>query len=404
MKTKSMEIEDEHLVSFCERVPLSIERGKGVYVWDEFGNKYLDFTSGWAVTSIGYANSVVSNALYEQSLKIMHNPNSGLTYSPSRAALLSTMVSVLPKMCDKIFFVNSGAEANDAAIKLSRKITGRKKIVSASMSFHGRTLSCLSATGQSIYRESLNVLVPFVEFVNYGNFEELEQAIDKDTAACILEPIQGEGGINVAPEGYLEKASEICKRNGTCLIIDEIQTGFYRTGDAFAISSKNVEPSFITMAKGIASGFPFGAVAVNRSIAKEIKVGDHGGTYNGNPLGCAVANAVLTFMIQNKIGEHVKQVEQLLFEELEMLKLDYPGVVADIRGKGLLCAVEFTDEAYGTLVYGKCLERGILTNLKRGKIIRIFPSLTITEDEILEGLQIIKQVISETAWRSGVVV
>jgi acetylornithine/N-succinyldiaminopimelate aminotransferase len=395
MKTDTINIENEYHISFGKKTQLSIERGKGVYVWDEAGKKYLDFTAGWAVTALGYSHLVIVEALIMQSHKIMHNPDSGLTYSPARAKLLLEMQKVLPGSLKKMFFTNSGAEANDAAIKLSRKITNRKKVLSAQMSFHGRTLATASATGQNVQRDRFNVLVPFHEFFKYNDIDDFIKCLDSDTAAVVIEPIQGEGGIVPAEKKFLQEVDKRCKENGTLLIVDEIQTGFFRTGPAFLSEELGIQADFLTMAKGIAGGFPFGAVAVTDEIAMKIEYGDHGGTYIGNPLGCAVAAAVVSYMVTSGIEEKVRNIGEYCKQKLMQLKEAYPELIKEIRGRGLLWAVEFTKQEYAAKVLERGLELGLIVNLKHGTIIRIFPALVISEEEIGEGLSVMEKIFLE---------
>jgi acetylornithine/N-succinyldiaminopimelate aminotransferase len=388
---ETIAIEDELMISFCKKLPLSIERGEGVKVWDENGREYLDFTSGWAVTTLGYSHKVITDAICNQAQKIIHNPNSGLTYSPSRARLLTSLKKILPKHLTKVFFTNSGAEANDAAIKLARKITGKKKIISTLMSFHGRTIGTVSATGQTIQTERFNVLMPHFEFVPYNDCEAIRNKLDEDTAAVIIEPIQGEGGIRVPDPDYLEIVSGLCKQTGALLIVDEIQTGFFRTGPAFITSEKGVSADFVTMGKGIAGGFPFGAVAVSASIAEKIEDGDHGGTYNGNPLGCAVAAAVIEFMTKEYICINVHSISKSTKTVLNTWKKKYSELIKDVRGEGLLLGVEFTKKEYAEYVYEMALDEGLILNIKHGTIIRLFPALNIEWKEMFEGLKIIEK-------------
>jgi len=395
MVNTTIAVENEYLLSFGEKLPLSIEYGRGVKVWDETGKEYLDFTSGWAVTSLGHGHSVILDAMIHQSRKIMHNPNSGLTYSPARAQLLTRLMAILPAHLRKVFFTNSGAEANDAAIKLARKCTGKKKVISTMRSFHGRTIGTTSATGQDIHRDRFNVLVPYFEFVPFNDIPALKTAIDSDTAAVIVEPIQGEAGVRIPDPGYLAEAYSLCKEHGVLLIIDEIQTGFFRTGPAFACLEQNVNPDIMTMAKGIAGGFPFGAVAVSEQVALRIEHGDHGGTYNGNPLGCAIAAAVIDFMTSNGIGESVKSLGEKLEGMLEDLQSRFPCLITGIRGKGLLWAVDLVNPELASHVHDRCVEKGLLLNLKHGTVIRIFPALTIKERELVCGIGMIREVLME---------
>lgn len=391
----TIEIEDKYMVSFYKKKPIIVENGSGVWVTDQSGKKYIDFTSGWAVTSLGHSHPVITNALIEQSKKIIHNPNSGMTYSPPRAKLLLELKKILPVCLNKVFFTNDGSEANDAAIKLARKITGRKKIISAKKSFHGRTIGTVSATGQSSHRDRFNVLVNDCQFIDYGSIEQVENAIDSDTAAIILEPVQGEGGVRIPASGYLKKISEICKKNGTLFIADEVQTGFFRTGPAFVCCQDNINIDFLTMAKGIAGGFPFGAVAVSKSVAEKIEYGDHGGTYIGNPLGCAVAAAVINYLISNNIGAHVYKISDMTFDILKQWKGSCPELIVDVRGAGLLIALELKNESCASAIMSIALEKGLILNQIQGKIIRLFPALTISEKEMIEGLSILRSAIAD---------
>lgn len=386
------ETEDNYLVSFGKRTPVIIERGKGVHVWDTEGKKYLDFTAGWAVTAIGHAHPVHLAAIQEQASLICQNPDAGLTYAPSRARLLQQMVSLLPKTLHTVFFTNSGAEANDAALKLARKITGRKKVVATMRSFHGRTISTTSVTGQAIQRDRYkHVLDPNCSFIHYNDIELARKEIDRETAAVIVEPLQGEGGVWVSDKGYLGELAYLCNIHGALLIVDEIQTGFWRTGPVFASVAQGVEPDFMTLAKGIAGGFPFGAVVVKRAVAEKIEEGDHGGTYCGNPLGCAVAAATIEYLKSMNIGTAVEVKGKLCAEKLHSLHCSYSSIIREIRGKGLLWAIEFTDsEICDTLVAG-ARDAGLILNQKHGNMIRMFPALTITEAELLDGLRIIDE-------------
>ena len=384
-------IEDSYYIPFADKTRLSIEKGDGVYVWDEDGKKYLDFTSGWGVTCIGHANPIITNALVSQGKKIIQNPNSGITYSPARSGLISLFHEILPPHLTRIYFANSGAEANDAAIKLARKVTGKKNIISTEMSFHGRTISTVSATGQDVHRSKFNPLMPGYFFVPFNDIPAIEEIIDQDIAAVIVEPIQGEGGVNVPSESYLKNLSALCKKEGVIFIADEIQTGFFRTGSLFYSISEGALPDIITMAKGIAGGFPFSAFAVTDAIVCGIQKGDHGGTYNGNPLGCAVSEAVIRFLVDSDIGSHVNTLGTDTIKSLNGWKEKYPGAISEVRGKGLLIALELTDDNKAANTVKRCLEKGLILNLKHGHIIRIFPALTITREEMQEGLEILQR-------------
>lgn len=391
---KTIETEDKYSIPFFKKTQVSIERGEGIYVFDENGKKYIDMTSGWGVTCIGHANPVITEALLEQGKKIIQNPESGKTYSPARAELLRLLSETLPHNLSNTFFTNSGAEANDAVIKLARKVSGKKNVISTLNSFHGRTISTASATGQSYHRDKYSPLMPNYLFVPYNNIEEVKKIIANDVAAIIVEPIQGEGGIIVPSDDYLINLSVLCEENGVFLILDEIQTGFFRTGPFFCSSPYELKADFMTMAKGLAGGFPFGAFAVSKDIAEKIEIGDHGGTYCGNPLGCAVSSAVIKFLIDNKIENNVNEISELTLKFLHELKVEFPQLIRDIRGKGLLLALELAVEKTTSDIQRDCLDNGLLINVTHGNIIRLFPALTITQDEMNKSLELLKNSVA----------
>jgi acetylornithine/N-succinyldiaminopimelate aminotransferase len=385
--------EDRYMVPFFTKQPISIDRGEGVYVWDEEGTRYLDFTSGWGVTCLGHAHPEIRKALTEQGGKIIQNPNSGLTYSPARADLLSVLFKVLPEGLTHVFFSNSGAEANDAAIKLARKITGRLDVVSTVQSFHGRTISTASATGQASHRDKFKPQMPNYRFIPFDDLDAAKGALDGSTAAMIVEPIQAEGGVRVPATGYMAQLSELCRKNGSMLIVDEIQTGFCRTGAFFGISDSGAKADFLTMAKGIAGGFPFGGFAVTQEVADAIEKGDHGGTYCGNPLGCAVSHAVIRTLIDENICENVNRIGRLTMERLRGWQRKYPESIIDVRGKGLLILIEFADEETATKVSEGCLAKKLFVRQTQGTGLRLFPALNITQAEMEEGLAILEKAI-----------
>ena len=391
---ETFQTEDSVMLPVFNKQKISIEKGEGVYVYDEEGKKYLDFTAGWGVTSLGHAHPVIIDALLEQGKKIIQNPNAGLTYSPARAKLLSVLSTILPDPLTNVFFTNSGAEANDAAIKLARKVTGRMDVISTNGSFHGRTISTASATGQSKHRDKYNPLMPNYRFVDFNDLEGLKKATDDNLAAVLLEPIQGEGGVRIPSDNYMKEVEILCHNNGSLLIVDEIQTGFCRTGPMFLTGSEDVNADFLTMAKGIAGGFPFGAFAVSKKVAEKIEIGDHGGTYCGNPLGCAVAYAVITYMIEKGISENVEKMGNLARQFLFEIKNKYPDRVCDIRGKGLLLLIDFETESLAIKAKDNCRLKGLLVTQTNQTGIRIFPALNIEKQELEEGLNIFAQSVA----------
>ena len=397
----SIEIEDRLGITFCNRQSIAIERGDGCLVWDEKGNEYLDFTSGWGVTCLGHSHPLITDAIIKQAQKIIQNPNSGFTYSPSRAKLLETLSGVLPSNLTKIYFANSGAEANDAAIKLARKITGKSKIVSTLASFHGRTFNTLSVSGG---RDNAEQFLPALEgncFVPFGNFSTLNAAIDEETAAVILEPIQGEGGVRIPGDEYFAAVAHLCRERGVLLIIDEIQTGFCRTGKFFAIehSQPSIAPDIMTMGKGIAGGFPFAAFAVSASVDKQLSKGDHGGTFCGNPLACAVAAAVVNHLQTENLADKVAKSGEVMIDGLHKLRKKYPNLIGSIRGKGLLCAFELDSDELVAKVTEAALKKGLLVTPTRNRIIRLIPALIVTEAEITRGLKLLESALASVVPR-----
>ena len=391
-------VENAHMPPFFAKTPISIARGEGVWVWDEEGRRYLDLTAGWGVTSIGHAHPAIVRALTEQGARIIQNPDSGLTYSPARARLLELLAGILPPGLTRVFFTNSGAEANDAAVKLARKATGRTDVIATDGSFHGRTISMVSATGQAKHRDKFRPLMPGYRFVPYGRVDAVEAALDEHVAAMIVEPVQGEGGVRIPAPDYLRELSRLCRANGSLLVVDEVQTGFCRTGPLFATSASGAEADLLTMAKGIAGGFPLGAFAMTEAVAGRLEAGDHGGTYCGNPLACAVADAVIRLPDRRRhprarrgAGPRRARAHELAGGER------FPQVVAGARGVGLLLLVEFRDEATAGAVAAECLRRGVFVRQTQGNGIRVFPALTITAGELDEGLTALEESMATVA-------
>ena len=386
---KTIEIEDSLALSVCMKQAVAFERGLGARVWDEQGRAWLDFTAGWGVTSLGHSHPVIVAAITQQAGKLMQNPNSGFTYSPVRARLLQQLQPLLPAGLTRVFFANSGAEANDAAVKLARKVTGRTRVLAAGSSFHGRTLATLSLSGGPENGARFAPQVPGNQFVPYGDLEALREALDTEVAAVILEPIQGEGGVRVPPAGYLQAVAQLCHAYGALFIADEVQTGFCRTGSFFAVDAEGVQPDILTMGKGIAGGFPFAAFAVSDAVAAGVAKGDHGGTYCGNPLGCAVASAVVEYLVENAVAVRVAQLGQRALADLQVLKAQFPALLQEVRGKGLLLGLQLPSDAQVSAVTEACLERGLMVTPTRNAVLRVIPSLLLEPREWAEGLAIL---------------
>ncbi|MES3008338.1 MAG: aspartate aminotransferase family protein [Pseudomonadota bacterium] len=382
----SMTIEDSFGLTICMKQPVAIERGLGSYVWDDKGEQYLDFTAGWGVTSLGHSHPVLVAAIQEQAGKLMQNPNSGFTYSPIRARLLTLLQEVLPPGLTRVFFANSGAEANDAAVKLARKVTGRPEVIAVAGSFHGRTLSTLSLSGGSDNAAKYLPLVPDNHFVPFGDLEALTRALSDRVAAVILEPVQGEGGVRMPPAGYLQAAAALCKAHGTLLIADEVQTGFCRTGTFFAVDAEQVSPDILTMGKGIAGGFPFAAFAMTEAVAAGVNKGDHGGTYCGNPLGCAAAYAVVNHLLEQDVAGCVADIGLLALQRLKVLAQQYPEFIVEVRGKGLLIGIQMHNDAQVSELTDTCLQQKLMVTPTRNAVLRIIPNLLLSEEELLAGI------------------
>jgi acetylornithine/N-succinyldiaminopimelate aminotransferase len=381
--TTTIELEERFGIPFCKRQPLALVRGCGSRVWDEAGKAYLDFTSGWGVTSLGHCHPALQAALTAQARQLTQNPNSGFTYSPIRAQLLARLAPLLPAPLSRLYFVNSGAEANDVAIKMARKLTGRTRVVTTLGAFHGRTLNTLAVSGSAATAARHRPLFADNVFIPYGDLDALGKTIDARTAAVIVEPIQGEGGVQIPPDGYLAAISELCRQHGALLIVDEIQTGMGRTGSLFASQQcqGTVHADMMTLGKGLASGFPFAALAMSEGCAAQVEPGDHGGTYCGNPLGCAVALAVLETLLAEGAVDNVVARGQQLNCALSALQAKFPDIVRQVRGRGLLWALQLDEHQVQPLTEA-CQQQGLLVTPTRGGVIRLLPALLVSESEI----------------------
>ena len=390
---KTIAVEDSLGLTVCNKQQIAIERGLGSYVWDEDGRKYLDFTSGWGVTALGHSHPVIVNAITNQAAKLMQNPNSGFTYSPVRSRLLAKMQSILPTGLHRVFFANSGAEANDGAVKLARKVTGRPTVIAVSGSFHGRTLSTLSLSGGPENAARYLPIVPSNVFAPFGDIEALAALMSAQVAAVIVEPVQGEGGVQMSPPGYLQALSRLCREHGALFIADEVQTGFCRTGSFFAVDAAGVNPDILTMGKGIAGGFPFAAFAVSDAVAAGIQKGDHGGTYCGNPLGCAVAEAVLDYLQANKIAARTLDMGATILQSLAALPTEFPEQVSALRGRGLLIGIQMRSDAQVTALTAACLEKGLIVTPTRNGVLRLIPSLLVSVQEVDEAVGLLRSAL-----------
>lgn len=379
-KTIIEETEKYYLPVFG-RYPMVMELGQGCRVWDNEGNEYVDAFAGIAVNSLGYNHPVLVKAISEQAAKLMHCSN--LYYTEIQAKALRVVAEATGM--DRIFFANCGAEGNEGAMKLARKYGVSKaptkyKIISADESFHGRTFDTLAATGHDYYHVGYGPLSPGHVLVPYGDIKALEAQMDDDVCAVLLEPIQGEGGVHVPPDEYLQQVRALCDKHDALLIFDEVQTGVARTGKWFAYMYSGVKPDILTFAKGIGGGFPVAGFAVPERLAHVFKPGDHGGTFGGNPLACAAVYATLTTIKSEGLVDKVAEKGEYFKNELRKLQEKYPDKVTDVRGCGLMLGMEVAGE--GKPIVESCLANNVIVNCTAGNVIRIVPPLIISKEEI----------------------
>lgn len=380
-KKAIIEETEKYYLPVFGRYPMVMELGQGCRVWDNEGNEYVDAFAGIAVNSLGYNHPVLVKAISEQAAKLMHCSN--LYYTEIQAKALR-MVAEATGM-DRIFFANCGAEGNEGAMKLARKYGVSKaptkyKIISADESFHGRTFDTLAATGHDYYHVGYGPLSPGHVLVPYGDIKALEAQMDDDVCAVLLEPIQGEGGVHVPSDEYLQQVRALCDKHDALLIFDEVQTGVARTGKWFAYMHSGVKPDILTFAKGIGGGFPVAGFAVPERLAHVFKPGDHGGTFGGNPLACAAVYATLTTIKSEGLVDKVAEKGEYFKNKLRKLQEKYPDKVTDVRGCGLMLGMEVAGE--GKPIVESCLANNVIVNCTAGNVIRIVPPLIISKEEI----------------------
>jgi len=387
------ELEQKLYMRTFERLPVTLVRGKGALAWDEKGKEYLDFVGGWAVNSLGHCHPVMVMALKRQAETLTQVSNQFYTIPQVELAEVLVKNSCL----DRVFFCNSGAEANEGAVKLARRygklsLKGAYEIISAHGSFHGRTLAMVAATGQPKFQEPFLPLPDGFVSVGYNDIEALKKATNDKTCAVMLEPIQGEGGVNIADSDYLKAVRAWCDERGILFILDEIQTGIGRTGTLFAYEQYDVEPDIMTLAKGLGSGVPIGAILAKEEISI-FTPGEHGSTFGGNPLVCAVALATTRFIIENKIPDKVKRIGSYLMNRLNGLKSQFD-FITEVRGRGLLVALEFSRDIAEKVVLA-CLSKGLLVNQVKPNALRFMPPLIVEEKEVDRAVNILSQALNE---------
>ncbi|MGJ8455094.1 acetylornithine transaminase [Pseudothermotoga sp. U03pept] len=383
-----------HLMNTYSRFQIVLEHGKGTLVWDREGKLYLDFAAGIAVNILGHSHPIVLKALKDQAKKLIHCSN---LYWNEPQMKLATILSE-NSIGGKVFFANSGTEANEAAIKLARKY-GRRispekyRILSAKDSFHGRTYGSLSATGQEKYQRDFTPLVNGFDYFEFNNIDSLRLKISKEVCAVIVEPIQGESGIQVATKTFLQEVRKLCDEFDALLIFDEVQSGMGRTGKLFAFDHYGVKPDVLTLAKGLGGGIPIGAVIASER-ADVFEPGDHGSTFGGNPLACSVGIAVMESLLTEGFLERVQELGNSLKKGLQEVKKRYQEKVKDIRGIGLMIGIELNNISAKDFAE-RCVQNGLLVAVAGNNTIRLLPPLTVKKSQMKEAIQVIRKTLEE---------
>ncbi|OKY77699.1 MAG: Ornithine/acetylornithine aminotransferase argD [Candidatus Methanohalarchaeum thermophilum] len=375
-KKEIKELTEENLINVYNRLDLAPVEAEGSRLVDSEGNEYIDFVGGIAVNSVGHCHPKVAKAIKDQSENLIHCSN--LYYIEKQAKLGKKLSEI--SCFDKFFFVNSGTEAVESALKLARKASDGTEILAAENSFHGRTFGSLSGTWKERYRNPFKPLVPDFRFIEYDNRSDLNKEITEETAAVILEPIQGEGGINVPSKDYIKHVRKKCNETSTYLIFDEVQAGMGRTGKLFGYEHYDVEPDMISLAKSLGGGFPIGAMGAKKEIAEEFEPGDHASTFGGNPLACSASLASINVLVENNLPERARKLGKYMKSEIKekiVVKKDW---AKEIRGKGLMLALETDGKAKEIVEKG--IEEGFLLNNLGDNTIRFVPPIIIGKEEI----------------------
>ena len=378
---------DEYVLSTYTRTDLCLVKGDGISVTDSEGKKYLDFFPGWAVSGVGHCHPRVTGKMKEQMERILHVSNN--FYNDVQPLLAERIIKHSFK--GKVFFANSGAEANEGAIKFARKYGGgeRYEIITMEKSFHGRTLATLTATGQDKVKKGFHPLPEGFKHVPFNDIEAFTSSITDKTVAILLEPVQGEGGINVPSEEYMKKLAFICKEKDILLIVDEVQTCMGRTGEVFAYKHFGIEPDAMTLAKSLGGGLPIGALVINDKHKDVLGAGSHASTFGGSPIVCAAALGVFEAIEEDNLLDNTVKMGEYLVGKLEEVKEKFP-VISKVKGKGLMIGVELGIEDATGVVTG-CMEKGLLINCTQGNILRIMPPLTVTKENIDEAITILSE-------------
>ena len=381
--------EEEFMGNLYQRFPVTIRKGSGSTVWDDAGKQYIDCMGGYGVALVGHRNERVVKALQAQLEEIITVHSS--LYNTTRLQFLKKLISVSPQGLSQVHLNNSGAEAIEAAIKFARKHTGKKRMIAMRGSYHGKSMGALSLTFNPKYRKSFAPLVDEVEFIPFGDKDALQNAVNDKTAMVIMEPIQGESGIHVAPDGFLQKARSVCDENGALLVFDEIQCGLGRTGRMWACDHWDTKPDILCTAKGIAGGVPMGATLAKPEIIASISKGEHSSTFGGNPLACAAADATITALQEDGLIQNAANIGAMLIDGLKKLAETRP-IIREVRGMGLMIGVELKFDVKDILM--DAIDKGVLLLYSGRNVLRFLPPLSISQQEVQKVLVVLDELLS----------
>lgn len=386
---KIMRLYGNYVMPTYFTTPLVLARGKGIYVWDANGKKYMDFFPGWAVSGIGHCHPLVVSAIKKQAGKLIHVSNN--YYHEGQAKLAEEIIR--NSFPGKVFFCNSGAEANEGAIKLARKFgnPARNEIITMERSFHGRTLAAVTATGQKKFQKGFQPLPAGFVNIPFNDIDALKKAITPKAVAIMMEPIQGEGGINVADEKYLSAVHRLCNEKNILLIFDEVQSGMGRTGRMFSYQNFGIVPDIMTLAKSLGGGFPIGALVAGSKVADTLGPGTHGTTFGGSPLASAAALAVFEAIEKGKMLKNASAMGAHLLKKLGELKKKHR-IIKEVRGIALMAGIELKTD--GKKIYEECMKRGLLINCTQGNVLRIMPPIIVKKKEIDQAIHILDEALA----------
>jgi acetylornithine/LysW-gamma-L-lysine aminotransferase len=385
-----IQIEDQLMANVYTKKQLVITKGKGALLWDINGKEYIDCTGSYGVALLGHSHPKVVAAICEQAPKLISCH--GSLYNDKRSEFLQKLVAIAPKGLNKAFLSNSGAEAVECAMKLARKFTGKPEIIAVMGGYHGKTMGALSATWEKKYREPFLPLVPDIKHTSPDNLDKMREAISEKTAAVLVEPVRGEGGIRVVPDGYLAGLRQLCDEKGVLLILDEVQTGFGRTGTLFACDRAGIVPDIMCLAKPVAGGLPIGVTLAKENIMAAFKGGEHTTTFSGSPLVCAAGCASIDILLEEKLAEKAATNGAYFKAKLEELQTKHP-LIKEVRGLGLMLGIELKCEVQG--VIAKTMARGVLILNAGRTVIRFLPPLVITKEQIDKALAAVDAALEE---------